>query len=94
MSSEDAASLPAAVFTCKDATAAAAVTTVAAAAAADKPCCDKCPSGTDKYFSLPVLFKHNCGESCIAPKDVAKMKLFEPGLTAADSAPLARPVAS
>jgi hypothetical protein len=50
----------------------------------DEPrCCDTCPEGTDKYYSIPN--KRNCGESCIAPADVDKYQKFEPGLTRAET---------
>ena len=49
-------------------------------------CCNTCPTSTDKYYSTPMLQKHNCGESCIAPSDYDKFKLFEPGLTLAETA--------
>lgn len=52
----------------------------------DEPkCCDSCPSGTDKYYSIPIVFNKNCGESCIAPEDYDMFKKFEPDLTLADS---------
>jgi hypothetical protein len=50
-----------------------------------KKCCDTCPEGTNKYYSLPVLSKNHCGESCIKPEDYKKFKLLEPKLTKADS---------
>jgi len=52
----------------------------------NEKCCESCPSGTDKYYSIPKIFKKNCGESCIAPEDYKKIKLFEPDLTLADTA--------
>ena len=48
-------------------------------------CCDTCPEGTDKYYSLPPLFKLNCGESCISPEDYWEYKILEPALTKADT---------
>jgi len=48
-------------------------------------CCDTCPEGTDKYYSIPVLSKNHCGESCIKPEDYNKFKLLEPKLTKAYS---------
>lgn len=48
-------------------------------------CCDVCPSGTDKYYSTPFFFKHNCGESCIKPDDFIKYKILEPALTRANT---------
>tara|TARA_Y100001970_G_scaffold228967_1_gene283811 strand:- start:2762 stop:3925 length:1164 start_codon:yes stop_codon:yes gene_type:complete len=48
-------------------------------------CCDTCPEGTDKYYSIPVLSKNHCGESCIKPEDYNKFKLLEPKLTKADT---------
>ena len=50
-----------------------------------KKCCEVCSNGTEKYYSIPWLFKNNCGESCIKPEDYKKYKLFEPGLTLANS---------
>lgn len=50
----------------------------------DEPrCCETCPEGTDKYYSIPN--KRNCGESCIAPADYDKYHRLEPGLIMADS---------
>ncbi len=49
----------------------------------DGKCCDSCPQGTDKYYSVPKLFSSNCGESCIAPADYATIKKLEPDLTKA-----------
>tara|TARA_Y100000589_G_C26718757_1_gene452908 strand:+ start:112 stop:447 length:336 start_codon:yes stop_codon:yes gene_type:complete len=51
----------------------------------EEKCCDICPSGTDKYYSTPFFFKHNCGESCIKPEDYLKYKILEPALTKANS---------
>lgn len=48
-------------------------------------CCDTCPDGTQKYYSIPKSNPLNCGESCIAPEDFKKFHLFEPQLTLADS---------
>jgi hypothetical protein len=50
----------------------------------DNKCCASCPTGTDKYFSIPKLFP-NCGESCIAPDDYKTYKKLEPALTLAES---------
>ena len=52
----------------------------------DEPkCCETCPEGTDKYYSIPKFHQENCGESCIAPSDVAKYSKLEPGLTKAET---------
>lgn len=48
-------------------------------------CCEKCPTGTDKYYSIPTLPENHCGESCIKPEDYIKYKIFEPKLTKADT---------
>lgn len=50
----------------------------------DERCCTDCSGGTEKYYSIAKLF-NNCGESCILPEDFKKYKLFEPGLTLADT---------
>lgn len=47
-------------------------------------CCTSCPTGTDKYYSIPKLF-NNCGESCIAAADYDIYKKLEPDLTFAES---------
>ena len=46
-------------------------------------CCDTCPEGQDKYYSIPILSKDHCGESCIKPEDYNKYHLLEPKLTKA-----------
>ena len=51
----------------------------------EKQCCETCPEGTDKYYSIPILMHGHCGESCIRPEDYNKYKLFEPKLTLADT---------
>jgi hypothetical protein len=48
-------------------------------------CCEACPAGTDKYYSVPKVMKNNCGESCIGPAQVELVKKLEPDLTKADS---------
>ena len=48
-------------------------------------CCDSCPSGTQKYYSIPLLSKDHCGESCINPDNYNKYHLLEPMLTKADT---------
>ena len=48
-------------------------------------CCDTCPDGTEKYYSIPILSKDQCGESCINPENYNKFKLLEPKLTKADT---------
>jgi hypothetical protein len=49
-------------------------------------CCEgACPAGTDKYYSIPKLFKSNCGESCISPDDYPTIKKLEPDLTPSSS---------
>lgn len=54
-------------------------------AAADAgPCCKSCGGGLEKYFSVDKL--HNkCGECCMKSSDYWKYKIFEPGLTKADT---------
>lgn len=49
----------------------------------DQKCCETCPEGTTKYYSIPS--ETNCGESCIAPEDYGKLHFFEPKLTKADT---------
>jgi len=50
----------------------------------DEPkCCETCPEGTDKYYSIPN--EDNCGESCIAPEDYNKYHKLEPGLLLAET---------
>ena len=51
----------------------------------DEACCNKCPDGESKYYSIDKIF-HHCGESCLNDKDYWKYKIFEPGLTKADAA--------
>ncbi len=48
-------------------------------------CCSSCPTGTEKYYSIPLFPKNRCGESCIDPKDYNKYHVFEPQLTKADT---------
>jgi hypothetical protein len=48
-------------------------------------CCSTCPQGQEKYFSIPKFFRHNCGESCIAPEKYDIYKVLEPDLTKADT---------
>lgn len=48
-------------------------------------CCDTCPEGQDKYYSIPILNKDHCGESCIEPEHYKRYKLLEPQLTKATS---------
>lgn len=48
-------------------------------------CCDTCPDGTEKYYSIPLLSKDHCGESCISPDNYYKFKILEPMLTKADT---------
>ena len=43
-------------------------------------CCDTCPEGEDKYYSIPIISKDHCGESCIKPEDYNKYHLLEPQL--------------
>jgi len=50
----------------------------------DAKCCTACEEDEEKYYSIAHLL-HNCGESCLNPEDFKKYKLFEPGLTLADS---------
>ena len=51
----------------------------------DEKCCEICKNDTVKYYSIPLAHKHNCGESCIFPKDFIKYKIFEPALKKANS---------
>ena len=51
----------------------------------NKKCCDTCPDGTEKYYSIPIASNDHCGESCIDPKNYKKFKLLEPKLTKADT---------
>ena len=48
-------------------------------------CCDVCFNDTEKYYSIPLLQKNNCGESCLNPDDFIKYKIFEPSLTKANT---------
>ena len=45
-------------------------------------CCEQCPSGKSKYYSI-VESKGLCGESCIMPEHYWIYKLLEHGLTEA-----------
>jgi hypothetical protein len=45
-------------------------------------CCTSCSLPLIKYFSLS---NHRCGEACLDPKDYVKYKIFEPGLTKAET---------
>jgi hypothetical protein len=45
-------------------------------------CCSSCQLPLIKYFSLS---NHRCGEVCLNPKDYTKYKVFEPGLTKAET---------
>lgn len=49
---------------------------------ADDPCCNACPDGKDKYYSIVQPL---CGESCIDPKNAWVYKIFEPGMINAGS---------
>lgn len=52
----------------------------------DEPkCCETCPDGTDKYYSIPKHHQESCGESCIAPDDVATYSKLEPGMQKAET---------
>ena len=52
----------------------------------DEPkCCETCPDGTDKYYSIPKRHQESCGESCIAPDDVATYSKLEPGMQKAET---------
>ena len=48
-------------------------------------CCDICVNDTEKYYSIPLTHKTNCGESCLNPDDYKKYKIFEPALTKANT---------
>ena len=48
-------------------------------------CCDKCEKENEvKYYSIDWIFG-KCGECCLDPKDYWKYKIFEPGLTKAET---------
>jgi len=47
-------------------------------------CCEKCPEGQIKTYSVDHFF-NMCGESCMNESDFWKFKLFEPNLTKADA---------
>ena len=47
-------------------------------------CCDSCKLPEIKYYSIDTRFNH-CGESCMDPKYFWIYKVFEKGLTKADS---------
>ena len=53
------------------------------AAANQDPCCNVCPDGQIKTYSVDRIF-NMCGESCMEPKDYWKYKIFEPGMHKAD----------
>jgi hypothetical protein len=53
-----------------------------ALSAADTPCCNACPEGEEKYYSI---VNTNCGESCINPSHAWIYKIFEPGMKDAGS---------
>ena len=48
------------------------------------PCCEICPEGQIKAWSVNKMFGM-CGESCMEPKDYWKYKIFEPGMQKANS---------
>ncbi len=50
--------------------------------ALQEKCCVSCTLPAIKYYTLR---NGKCGEACIDPKDYAKIKVFEPGLTKAES---------
>ncbi len=52
--------------------------------ALQEKCCVSCTLPTIKYYSISH-FNDKCGECCLDPKDYAKFKIFEPGLTKAES---------
>ena len=55
------------------------------AAAPLPPCCQgPCTSPEEKYYSVDRIF-NMCGESCMNPKDYWLYKIFEPGLTKAQT---------
>lgn len=49
----------------------------------NEKCCETCPQGKNKYYSIPILSKDHCGESCIDPDHYYEYKLLEPKLTKA-----------
>jgi hypothetical protein len=51
----------------------------------NEKCCQECEEGKEKYYSVPILNNHNCGESCIDPDEDWKYHLLEPELKRADS---------
>ena len=50
----------------------------------EDPCCEVCPEGMIKVYSIVTFPAHNCGESCIVEKEFWKYKIFEWGLTKAE----------
>lgn len=48
-------------------------------------CCDTCPEGKDKYYSIPILSKDHCGESCIEPEHYNAYRILELKLTKAET---------
>ncbi len=48
-------------------------------------CCDTCPEGKDKYYSIPLLSKDHCGESCIEPEHYKEYRILEPMLRKAET---------
>ncbi|KAG4100203.1 hypothetical protein H8356DRAFT_1423028 [Neocallimastix lanati (nom. inval.)] len=51
---------------------------------AKNKCCEKCPAGEEKFYSIDLLF-NKCGECCMNPKKYWIYHIFELGLTKAES---------
>jgi len=58
------------------------VASIATLAQGEK-CCQTCPDGQQKYYSVDMKHGH-CGEACIAPSMFHLFKVFESNLTIAD----------
>jgi len=64
------------------------VSCVLSIAVAAEPCCQTCPSGKEKYYSIPNPKEANpqCGECCLQPSRLKFWKIFEPKLLKGDCA--------
>lgn len=62
---------------------AAVLASIASLARGDDKCCETCPEGQQKYYSVDSKHGH-CGEACIEPSSFKAFKIFEPNLTIAD----------
>lgn len=60
-----------------------ALASLATFAAGQDKCCETCPSGQQKYYSVDSKHGH-CGEACLNPSSFKAFKIFEPNLTIAD----------